>query len=647
MLGEIPEGFVWAIMFLPLGSFALITLASFLGLTATEGWTPRYSGYVTTGAIALSFLLSLWALDGAIDADGARIGFGAHEWVVVGPLEVDIGITLDGLTAIMLVVVTGVSLLVQVYSQEYMRGDEGYNRYFAYMSLFTASMLGLLLASNIIQLFVFWELVGLCSYLLIGFWFYKDSARRAATKAFLVTRLGDLGFLIAILLIWTETDTLSIVEIQDLAVAGAISSTVLTWFALGLFAGAMGKSAQFPLHVWLPDAMEGPTPVSALIHAATMVAAGVYLVARFFPVFAESEEALTTVAVIGSITAIISSLLGIVATDIKRVMAYSTISQLGYMMMALGVAGIVAAIFHLFTHAFFKALLFLGAGSVNHATGTFDMRKMGGLYAYMPVTFWTVFIASMALVGIFPLSGFWSKDEILADAWEDRPWVFVVALTGVFLTALYVGRMLFLTFGGEYKGGEEPEHGEHAAYTKPHESPPLMLIPLVILAVLAAVAGFANINDGFGELVEGWLPTETEELVTHGGFKWWIALTSGAVGLAGLGVAWLVYGLGVVRPERVRYIAEPLPEILENKYYLDALYEDVLVKRVLLGGTAWALSLWDKYVIDGIVNGVAKGAIWGAERVRLAQAGQAQLYASAMLIGVVGAIAGILIINPP
>jgi NADH-quinone oxidoreductase subunit L len=665
MLDTIPEGFVWAIMLLPLGSFALITLVSFLGLTSNGAWSARYSGYVTIVAILLAFLLSLWALDGAMDADGARVGFDAHEWVVVGEepevgwtgfsslmaFDLHIGITLDGLTAIMLVVVTGVSLLVQFYSQEYMRGDPGYNRYFAFMSLFTASMLGLVLASNILQLFVFWELVGLCSYLLIGFWFYKDSARRAATKAFLVTRLGDLGLLIAILIIWTETGELGIGEIHELAIGGAIGSTALTWFALGLFAGAAGKSAQFPLHVWLPDAMEGPTPVSALIHAATMVAAGVYLVARFFPVFAVSEEAIATVAVIGAITAIISSLLGIVATDIKRVMAYSTISQLGYMMMGLGVAGIVAAIFHLFTHAFFKALLFLGAGSVNHATGTFDMRKMGGLWRYMPVTFITVLIGSLALVGLFPLAGFWSKDEILADAWEDRPWVFFVALTGVFLTALYVGRMLFLTFGGEYRGGEEPEHGgEHggeAGHAEPHESPPLMLIPLVVLAGLAAVAGFANINDGFGELIEGWLPAESEELVTHGGFKLWIALASSGAGVAGLAVAWLVYGLGVVRSERVRYIAEPLPEMLENKYYLDWLYEEFFVRRVLLGGTAWALSLWDKYVIDGAVNGVGTATRWGAEQVRLAQAGQAQLYASAMLIGVVGAIAGILIINPP
>jgi len=655
VLERIPEWAAWAIMLLPLGSFAVITLVSFLGLTRDGSWQPRYSGYLTIAAIFVSFLLSLWVLDGAFDADGARIGFDQHSWVSVGSLEIDIGITLDGLSAVMLVVVTGVSLLVQFYSQEYMRGDEGYGRYYAFMSLFTASMLGLVLASNLLQMFVFWELVGLCSYLLIGFWFFKDSARRAATKAFLVTRVGDLGFLIAILIIWSETGELGIGEIHELAITGAIGSAALTWFALGLFAGAAGKSAQFPLHVWLPDAMEGPTPVSALIHAATMVAAGVYLVARFFPVFVESEEAIVTVAAIGGTTTIISALLGIVATDIKRVMAYSTISQLGYMMMGLGVGGIVAAIFHLFTHAFFKALLFLGSGSVNHATGTFDMRKMGGLRNYMPVTFATVPLASMALVGVFPLAGFWSKDEILADAWEDRQWVFWIALTGVFLTAVYVGRMLFLTVGGEYRGGEvadEPEEhgGGHAALAKhgtPHESPWIMLAPLVVLAFLAATAGFANINDDFGVLIDGWLPHETEELATHGSFKLWIAVASTAAGAAGLGVAWLVYGAGLISADRVRRLVEPVPEILENKYYLDTLYEDIFVKRLIIGGVASLLSLWDRYVIDGVVNGVASVVGWTAEQVRVAQAGQAQLYGAAMFIGIVAAVASLLLVNPP
>ena len=645
MLNQVPEGVVWAIMLLPLGSFAVISLASLLGVTGSGRWHGRLSGYLTVASVAAATLLSLWVLDSAIQADGARLGFGGHEWVVVGPLRVEIGLTVDGLTAVMLVVVTSVSTLVQFYSQEYMRGDQGYSRYYAFMSLFTGSMLGLVLASNMLQLFVFWELVGLCSYLLIGFWFQRDAARRAATKAFLVTRVGDLGLLSAIILIWTQTGELDIVNIQELAAAGAIGSAVIAYFAGGVFAGAAGKSAQFPLHVWLPDAMEGPTPVSALIHAATMVVAGVYLVARFFPVFIVSEEAISTVATIGAITAISAALLAIVATDIKRVMAYSTISQLGYMMMALGVGGLAAAIFHLFTHAFFKALLFLGAGSVNHATGTFDMRKMGGLARFMPITFTTMLIASMALVGVFPLAGFWSKDEILADAWADRPWVFWVALAGVFLTAVYVGRMLLMTFGGEYRGGEVSAHRENGC--RPHESPWIMLAPLVILAALAAGAGFVNVGDGFGQLLEGWLPVETEELRTAGDFKWWIAVGSVALGLAGLFVAWLVYGARVVRSEQVREAAYPLAELLEKKYYLDALYEDVIVKRVILGGGAYLLDWWDRYVVDGVVNGVAVATRWGADQLRVVQAGQAQVYGAAIFVGVVVAVAGILIINPP
>jgi len=666
-LDQIPEGAVWAIMLLPLAAFALISLAALLGLTndrRPDGpgpiLSPRLSGYLTILAISVSFLLSLWALDGVIDSDGARIGFDAHEWVVIGPLEVEIGITLDGLTGLMLVVVTSVALLVQIYSQEYMRGDPGYNRYFAFMSLFTASMLGLVLASSILQMFVFWELVGLCSYLLIGFWFYKDSARRAATKAFVVTRIGDVGFMLAILLIWSETDTLSVLEIQDLAAAGAISSTVITWFALGLFAGAAGKSAQFPLHVWLPDAMEGPTPVSALIHAATMVAAGVYLVARFYPVFVESEDALVTVAAIGSITAIGASFLGIVSTDIKRVLAYSTISQLGYMMMALGVGGIAAAVFHLFTHAFFKSQLFLSSGSVNHATGTFDMRKMGGLRHQMPVTFITMTIASLALVGVFPLAGFWSKDEILGGAWVDKEWVFWIGLAGVFMTAIYVGRMLFMTFGGEYKGGEPIEHDEvqsetdkehaptaHHSPGKPHESPPLMLIPLLVLAVMSAIAGLFNLDDEITTLLTGWLPEETQELITESEFEWWIAVASGAVGLAGLFVSWTIYGARWFSSENIGRALGPIPTLLENKYYLDYLYEQILVNEVLLRSAAFALDRFDRYVVDGVVNGVGRLARWSSEEVRLAQMGQAQLYGAVFLVGTVAAIAGMLLVNPP
>jgi len=657
----VKEAFVWAIMVLPLGSFAIISLVSFLGLTRDRDggtpapWNVRYSGYVTVLAIAISFALSLWAFADVADKDGHQIGYEAHRWLTVGSLEIDLGITLDGLTAVMLVVVTSVSLLVQIYSQEYMRDDEGYNRYFAYMSLFTASMLGLVLASSIIQIFVFWELVGLCSYLLIGFWFQKDSARRAATKAFLVTRVGDLGFMAALLIIFTQTGTLEIAGIHEAAIAGGIGSTWLTLFALGLFAGAAGKSAQFPLHVWLPDAMEGPTPVSALIHAATMVAAGVYLVARFFPVFAESETALVWVAATGSVTAIIAALLGIVATDIKRVMAYSTISQLGYMMMGLGVGGLVAAIFHLFTHAFFKSLLFLGSGSVNHATGTFDMRRMGGLRKYMPVTWATMFVAGLALVGVFPLSGFWSKDEILADAWEDKWWVFVTAMVGVYLTAVYVGRMLILTFEGEYRGGEEPEHGDahpsaggqgasgHSA--EPHESPPLVTVPLFILAVMAIVAGAFQMNHWLGDIIHGWLPEETEQLMTEGGFKLWIAASSVALGMAGLLTSYLIYQVRILDPQRIRAFLEPLPEILENRYYLDYLYEQVFLKLIIFGAAGWVLAVWDKYVIDGVVNGVGRATTWVSEQAKYAQAGQAQLYAGVMFFGTIAAVIGILIVS--
>jgi NADH-quinone oxidoreductase subunit L len=646
VLNQIPEGLVWAIFLLPMGSFAVISLAALLGLTRSGRWSARLSGYLTMAAIATAFLLSLWALDSVLQEDGARIGFDAHEWFVVGTLHVDIGVTIDGLSAIMLVVVTSVSLLVQFYSQEYMRGDPGYNRYYAFMSLFTGSMLGLVLASNILQLFVFWELVGLCSYLLIGFWFFRDSARRAATKAFVVTRIGDLGFLSAILLIWTQTDELSIVEIQHMAAAGLIGSSIIAFFAGGVFAGAVGKSAQFPLHVWLPDAMEGPTPVSALIHAATMVTAGVYLVARFFPVFIVSEEAINAVVVVGAITAIVAATLGIVATDIKRVMAYSTISQLGYMMMALGVGAIAAAIFHLFTHAFFKALLFLGAGSVSHATGTFDMRKMGGLARYMPVTFLTTLVAGLSLVGVFPLAGFWSKDEILIEAWHEKPLIFWTALVGVFMTAVYVGRMLFLTFGGEYKGGAPSAHGEEAGHKEPHESPWVMLLPLVVLAVLAATAGFANITGGLTKVLEGWLPHETHELVAESSFVLWISVVSVAVGLAGLGLAWLIYSRHAIRSEDVSRRLAPLQTLLDHKYYMDDLYEGVILKRVLLGGIVVLTDAWDRYVIDGAVNSVAALVRGVSQQLRLAQTGQAQLYGAAIFIGVVAAIAGILIVNP-
>jgi NADH-quinone oxidoreductase subunit L len=360
---------------------------------------PIAAGWLAALGVGVAMVLSFFALFETTDADG-HVTFYSHEWFEVGNLVVNLGVRIDGLTAVMLVVVTTVSFLVQIYSLGYMKGDPGYWRYFLHMCLFTTSMLGLVLADNLFMIFIFWELVGVCSYLLIGYWFHKPSAAAAAKKAFIVTRIGDLGLMVALFLAFSRFGTFSVAGIQAAALEGEVSGTVVTWMALCIFAGAAGKSAQFPLHTWLPDAMEGPTPVSALIHAATMVAAGVYLVARFFPLYEVSSDAANTVAVIGAITAVIGATIALVQTDFKRVLAYSTISQLGYMMLALGVFGYVAAIFHLFTHAFFKALLFLGSGSVNHATNTFDMRLMGGLRTYMPITFWTFVVGTLSLADL-------------------------------------------------------------------------------------------------------------------------------------------------------------------------------------------------------------------------------------------------------
>jgi NADH-quinone oxidoreductase subunit L len=555
----------------------------------------------------------------------------------------------------MLVVVTAVSFLVQVYSTGYMKGDGGYYRFFAYMSLFTASMLGLILMDSIVLIYVFWEMVGVSSYLLIGFWFDRPVAAAAAKKAFLVTRFGDLGFLGAILVIYVSTGTFDVAEIQELALAGAIGGTTLTFFALGIFAGAAGKSAQVPFQVWLPDAMEGPTPVSALVHSATMVAAGVYLVARFFPVFHESSDAMTVVGAVGGITAISAALLGLVMTDIKRVLAYSTISQLGYMMLALGIGAYVAAIFHLMTHAFFKALLFLGSGSVNHATNTFDMRLMGGLAKPMRITFITFVIGALSLSGIFPLAGFWSKDEILSDAWGHEKYLFWIALVTAGLTAFYMFRVIFLTFLGEYRGGAAAEahdsgHDEQAAahggahHAGPHESPPSMTIPLLVLAVPAIFVGFANIDKDIEHLLVGALPDE--ELVFEPVFRWGIAIASTGVALGGIALAWVIYGAKIVPSSAFARIFRPIHVLLENKYYADVLYERVIVGFVFYQVLGGALTVFDRVVVDGAVNGVGKGARGSAAVVRHVQNGQFQTYGALAFGGLVVTAIAVLVLSP-
>jgi len=565
-----------------------------------------------------------------------------YEWLAIGDTVIRIGVTVDALAAVMLIVVTVVSLMVQVYSRAYMHGDGGYVRYFAFMSLFTASMLGLVLADNLLFLFLFWEGVGLCSYLLIGFWFHKPEAARAAMKAFVVTRLGDFGFLVAILLLYANTGTFDIGELQHLALAGTLGGTVLTWAAIGVFSGAVGKSAQFPLHTWLPDAMEGPTPVSALIHAATMVAAGVYLVARFFPIFASDATAITTVAVIGGFTAIFAATMGLVMNDIKRVLAYSTISQLGYMMLGLGVVGMAVAsgaisielglalgvavgIFHLFTHAFFKALLFLGAGSVSHATGTFDMREMGGLRKAMPWTYFMFLIASLSLAGIWPLAGFWSKEGILTHAWEHAPLLFALAFITVFLTAFYMFRVIFLTFGGEYRGKAHL-----------HESPLMMLLPMCVLAILAVVAGWLPVNEFLGgEHGHGFFGALTHPLA-------WASL-----GLAGAGIflAYAIYGAKWLSAASLRQRFAPLYTLFSGKYWFDQLYENVFVMRVLINGLFAAFHWFDDHIIDGAVNSIAGGTVMGGSFIRRLETGQLQAYGLAIFIGILAIVAFLFIFS--
>jgi NADH-quinone oxidoreductase subunit L len=659
------EGAVWAIWALPLAAFVLIAALVPTGIFRRA---PRFAAFIALVAMFISFCLSLWALRDVWRAHGEAIGFPTHAWLEAGRLTIEMGIRLDGLTAMMLVVVTAVSFLVQFYSMEYMAGDEGYGRYFAVISLFSMAMLGLVLADNLLMLFVHWELVGLCSYLLIGFWFDRDSAvpdqlspRASATKAFLMTRLGDVGFLLALILIWTRAGTFNIAELQEMAhTPGILSQTTLLLFCLGVFAGAAGKSAQFPLHTWLPDAMAGPTPVSALIHAATMVAAGVYLVGRLFPIFEQTDHALTVVAIIGAITAVLGGTMGMVMHDIKRVLAYSTISQLGYMMLALGVFGYVAAFFHLMTHAFFKALLFLGSGSVNHGTNTFDMRQMGGLWRAMPVTFATFLIGALSLAGVFPLAGFWSKDEILAAALDEHIVLYIAAMAVVFMTAFYMFRAISMTFLGTYRGGGVPVHhsptaahnddthdtssGPHAAAGydghdgRPHESSWVMTLPLVILAVPAVFAGFTNagvlgFGTPFGELVNGALPEFAREELHHG-LNWPVAITSSALALLGIVSALGVYGFGV-RWQVDLGPLRPLYRLIYNRYFLDDIYERGVARVLVVGGIGGLAQLIDTRLVDGIVNGVA----WLTRRLAAGlariQNGQEQAYGLVFLAGVV------------
>ena len=623
------EKLAWLVPTLPLAAWAVILL---LGKRLPGRGAP-----VGILAIAAAWVVAIGLLGRAIGGDPSY--HASTAWAPFSDdLRIPLGVTVDGLAGVLAFMVTTVSLFIQVYSVSYMRGDERYTFFFAKLSLFTSGMLIVVLADNLLMLLVGWEIMGICSYFLIGHYWEDPANARAAIKAFLTTRIGDLGFMAGIFVFFWAAHGFELQRVIDGVQRGSISGTTVTLGAVLLFCGAIGKSGQFPLHTWLPDAMAGPTPVSALIHAATMVAAGVFLVARLYPVFQASGTALDEIAILASITMLIAALLALVQDDIKRVLAYSTVSQLAYMMAGLSVGGYSAGVFHLFTHAFFKALLFLAAGSVIHAVHTNSMSEMGGLARAMPVTFWTFLVGALALVGLVPLSGFWSKDEILTDAWNAgfgggveglatsrgvAAVVFVAGLLTALLTAVYVTRMLWLTFGAAYRGQGHP-----------HEADGVMLLPLVVLAAGAALAGLAGSPLAGDHPFSSWiatplLPSEGPATLNLG----LVAITT-AVALLGLGVGSALYRRGL--PEQEYLARFPLAyKTLQRKFFLDDLYERGLV-RAVTGALAPATYWFDQRVVDGIVNGAGLGTRRLARGLRYVQSGQAQWYAAAVFLGVIG-----------
>lgn len=622
MFKEMHDLFHWAwlIPFLPFLSFLLIAFV-----------TKRSKGLSSTVSI-LAILSSLGLAIGiglkVIQAGEKIVEHPAIvnvNWLNIVGLKIDFGTIVDPLSAMMLFVVALVASMVQIYSLGYMHGDEGFSRYYAYQSLFAASMLGMVLATNLLQLFIFWELVGLCSYLLIGFWYFKVSAREAAKKAFITTRVGDFGLLLGMLFIYTKFGTLDFaalsaamsMNVQDVAVIGTAGYVTITAFLV--FMGPMGKSGQFPLHVWLPDAMEGPTPVSALIHAATMVVAGVFLVARMYFFFDHaSPMALQFIAGLGAFTAIFAASIAIAQDDIKRILAYSTLSQLGYMMFALGVGSLTSSMFHLMTHAFFKALMFLGAGSVIYAMHhKQDIWEMGGLWKKMPITGTTFFIGVLAISGVPPFAGFWSKDEILASALHNgHPVIYGVGLFTAFLTAFYMCRLFFVVFMG-------PERSENHA----KESPWSMTIPLMILGFLSVFGGFAALPEhNFGYFVHY---GEFE----HEGIAWGLAGISVIAGLLGIGLAYMTYIKKAISAEEMVARFPFVYKLLKNKYYIDEIY--LWLIHHIMDGLGKILYWFDIYIVDGVVNGLALITRGSGRVLRRTNTGQLQTYAMVFFFAVV------------
>ena len=664
---------IWLVPLLPV-------LGAMIQLFVGKRLTNNQVSMVSVGLPGLSFLWAVGCFFGLLGQPSHFFEKVLYTWLPAGPfrltdgtlgnLSVDVGFHLGPLSAVMMLVVTGVGFLIHVYSMGYMAHEDGYYRFFGYLNLFMFSMLTLVLANNYLMMFIGWEGVGLCSYLLIGFYFVRKSASDAGMKAFIVNRIGDAGFLLGVMLLAVTFGTLNFSKVTEAARSGRfeVGDGVMVAICLLLFVGATGKSAQIPLYVWLPDAMEGPTPVSALIHAATMVTAGVYMVARSNALYVLAPSALLVVAVIGALTALWAASIGLVQNDIKRVLAYSTISQLGYMFLACGVGAFTAGIFHLTTHAFFKALLFLGSGSVIHAmSGEQDMRKMGGLKDKIPTTYWTIGLATLAIAGIPPLAGFVSKDEILwysfAGPWSNKAlWVIGVLTAG--LTAFYMFRLLFMTFWGERRYSDEVEH--HL-----HESPASMLTPLRVLAVLSVIGGFMGwpaVLGGVNRFERFLAPVFENPKVPelhHYAHSVEYGLMAFSVGVAALGI-YLAYRFYVKNPELPERLADSLRTahtVLLNKYYVDELYDALFVNRTKnlgngfsafdrtvvdggVNGSAWLTRItaegsrrWDIWVIDGFVNLVAFVVRLMSYPVRMVQTGQVQSYALLIVLGMLGFVA--------
>jgi NADH-quinone oxidoreductase subunit L len=640
---------LWIIIALPLLGAALNGL---LG----KNWSKPVVNSIGIGSIALAFLTAMEAVREFAQLSPEQIPWirNYFTWITAGIFKVDFSLQVDQLTVVMLFVVTFVSLLVHIYSTGYMAHEEGYYRFFSYLNLFVFFMLTLVLASNVVLMFVGWEGVGLCSYLLVGFWFLKQSAISAGKKAFITTRIGDLGFTIGILFLFWTFHSVDFVTVFKQAAGMPVEAFgpagVLTGISLLLFIGAVGKSAQIPLYVWLPDAMEGPTPVSALIHAATMVTAGVYMVARMNPLFSRAPFAMFIVAMIGALTAFFAATIGLVQTDIKKVLAYSTVSQLGYMFLGLGVGAYASGVFHLMTHAFFKGLLFLAAGSVIHAMGgDQEMPHMGGLRTKIPITFWCMFIATLAIAGIPGFAGFFSKDEILeaaASGPHANVWFYWLGLIGAGFTSFYMFRLIFLTFFGA------PRYDEHKVHV--HESPYNMTVPLICLAILSTVGGWVAAphlvggTDYFAKFLHpvfdayAVTPTAANEAASEVAGSPMMDLVHALTGmpviiaLLGLLIAWWFYIKSPETPKKLAQSVRGLYTLVLHKYYIDELYNTVIVQPLLWISTNVLWRVIDEGAIDGTVNGIGRGMRESGAHMRQIQSGNARSYATWVVIGAVG-----------